>query len=388
MADRGGSGQDGTARDGSTRTAIVLMNLGGPDRPEAVRPFLFNLFSDPAILRLPALLRRPLAWLIARRRAPVAREIYGQIGGRSPILPLTEAQAGALQRELGGDEGEESLRCFIAMRYWHPRAAETAAAVRDWGADRVLLLPLYPQFSTTTSASSVAEWQRAAARAGLTAPTRALCCYPDLPGFVAAQAESVVEAVRALEAEAPAGAGKRRPVRLLFSAHGLPKRIVEGGDPYQWQVEVTAAALAEAVSDSLPERVPLDWSVCYQSRVGPLEWIGPSTDTEVERAGADGVALVVVPIAFVSEHSETLVELDIEYAELAKRVGVPGYRRVPAVGTAAAFIDSLAGLAAAELELLGSAGQAVGGEGRIGRAAGRLCPADASGCPCGSMIGS
>ncbi|MEQ8345951.1 MAG: ferrochelatase [Sneathiellaceae bacterium] len=371
----------GQARQGS-RTAIVLLNLGGPDSLDAVRPFLFNLFSDKAIIRLPALARLPLAWLIARRRAPVAREIYAQLGGRSPILPQTEAQAAALQHELasaGEDEAAE-LRCFIAMRYWHPRAAAAAAEVKAWGADRVLLLPLYPQFSTTTSASSIAEWQREAGRVGLDVATRALCCYPELPGFVAAQADAIVEALANLAAE-----GGPAPVRLLFSAHGLPKRIVDAGDPYQWQVEATAAALVEAVAAALPAGRMPDWAICYQSRVGRLEWIGPSTEYEVERAGRDGTALIVVPIAFVSEHSETLVELDIEYAELAARCGVPAYRRVATVGTGPSFIDSLAGLVAEELELFGGAAADRAGE-RIGRAAGRLCPAGQSDCPCGRPL--
>jgi len=359
------------------RTAIVLMNLGGPDSLEAVRPFLFNLFSDPAILTVPAPIRRVLAWLIARRRAPIAREIYARIGNRSPILPQTQAQAQALAGELAGElngDGEDVLRCFIAMRYWHPRAAETVAAVRDWGADRVLLLPLYPQFSTTTSASSIAEWQREARRAGLQAATTAVCCYPDLPGLSSAQAEGIAQALAALEADFPGG----RAPRILFSAHGLPKKIIAGGDPYQWQVEWTAAAVVEAIAARRPGLPVPDWRICYQSRVGPLEWIGPATDDEIRAAGAEEVPLVVVPIAFVSEHSETLVELDIEYAELARESGVPAYRRVPALGTAVDFIDSLAGLAAAELESLEG-----GAVGRVGRSNGRICPKNLARCPCG-----
>lgn len=365
------------------RTAIVLMNLGGPDSPQAVRPFLRNLFSDPAIIGLPGPLRRIVAWAIARRRAPVARAIYDRIGGRSPILPLTEAQAAALQAELvwsfGGDES--AVRCFVAMRYWHPRAAETVRAVRDWGAERVLLLPLYPQFSTTTSASSIAEWHREAERAGLKVPTRAVCCFPDLPGLVEAQAEGVLDALEALLPAEPRG--RLLLPRVLFSAHGLPKKVIAAGDPYQFQVESTAAAVAEAVQAALPPdaAAALDWRVCYQSRVGPLEWIGPSTEEEIRAAGRDGVPLVVVPIAFVSEHSETLVELDMDYAALAAEAGVPGYRRVPALGTSPVFIDSLAGLVAAELETFSG-----GGEGRAGRAAGRFCATGFGRCACETAL--
>jgi ferrochelatase len=314
-----------SAQTSGRRLAVVLFNLGGPDSPDAVRPFLYNLFADPRIIGLPAPLRQFVARLISNRRAPIAREIYARIGGRSPILPETEAQARALEERLGPD-----AKVFIAMRYWHPRAHETARAVKAWGADEIVLLPLYPQFSTTTTESSLAEWDQAAASAGLKVPTRRVCCFPVEPGLVAAQ----VELVRQGLAQVPDG-----KARVLFSAHGLPEKTIKAGDPYQAQVERTAAAVAEALA------VPgLDWRVTYQSRVGPLKWIGPATDQEIVAAGAEGLSLVVVPIAFVSEHSETLVELDIEYRHLADEAGVPHYVRVPAVATAAPFVDGLARL--------------------------------------------
>ena len=310
------------------RIAVVLFNLGGPDRPEAVKPFLVNLFSDPAIMRVPAALRWLLARVIARRRAPIARANYDMIGGGSPLLPNTAAQAEALEIALA-DAG--AVRCFIAMRYWHPFAAEAAQAVADFAPDRVVLLPLYPQYSTTTTASSLADWQRAARRAGVSAPTSAICCYPLEQGLLAAEAELVVQAI--------GDAGKDRPVRVLFSAHGLPEKIVAAGDPYQWQVEQTAAAVAARAGLAAGE-----WVVCYQSRVGPLRWIGPSTEDEIRRAAEDGVGIVVVPIAFVSEHSETLVELDIEYRELAEEAGLAVYVRAPTVGVRPHFVDGLAQL--------------------------------------------
>lgn len=313
----------------SIKTAVVLFNLGGPDRPEAIQPFLFNLFSDPAIIRAPGPVRWMLAHLISRRRAPKAAGIYAQLGGRSPILPETEAQARALEASLNSAQDGSDARVFIAMRYWHPFAAETAAAVKAWGADRVVLLPLYPQMSTTTTASSLGDWDRAAEAAGLHLPTARIGCYPVDPGFVAASARLIRAA---LEEAASAGA----PVRVLFSAHGLPKKIVAAGDPYQMQVERGAAAIVAAL------QVPgLDFSVCYQSRVGPLEWIGPDTESEIDRAGRDGRSVVLCPIAFVSEHSETLVELDIEYAERAQHAGVKKYVRVPTVSVAAEFIGGL-----------------------------------------------
>lgn len=337
------------------RTAVVLFNLGGPDGPAAVAPFLFNLFSDPAIIRLPNPLRWLVARLISRRRAPQARAIYDRIGGASPLLAQTKAQATALDAALA-DLG--AVRVFIAMRYWHPRADRTAAEVRAWAPDRVVLLPLYPQFSTTTTASSLAEWRRVAAKAGLVVPTHAVCCYPDDTGLIAAQAALVRDAWQAAKAHG-------QP-RVLFSAHGLPKKIVAAGDPYQWQVERTAAAIVSAAG--LPE---LDWSICYQSRVGPLEWIGPLTESEIERAGRDRVPLVVVPVAFVSEHSETLVELDLDYRERARVAGVPAYFRVPTVGTRPEFIAGLAHVVRSALERPGI------GPSRPGR----LCPGGFSGCP-------
>ncbi len=314
------------------KVAVVLFNLGGPDRPDAVEPFLYNLFSDPSIIGLPGLPRRLLARLISRRRAPVARRIYAELGGGSPLLANTEAQARALEARFAG--GPDELRAFPCMRYWHPMSDEVARAVRAFGPDRIVLLPLYPQVSTTTTASSRRVWLEAAKAAGLTAPWRLVCCYPSEAGFIAAEAALVRDGL----AEAGPGA------RVLFSAHGLPKRVVAKGDPYQEQVERTAAAVAAAAG-----LAPGRWVVCYQSRVGPLEWIGPATDAEIRRAGAEGMPVVVVPIAFVSEHSETLVELDIEYRRLAAETGVPRYVRVPTVGTRPEFIDGLARLVRAAL---------------------------------------
>ena len=309
------------------KLAVVLMNLGGPDSAEAVEPFLYNLFSDPAIIALPNPLRWLVAKLISSRRAPIARQIYAKIGNASPLVPNTEAQARALEAALGGE-----TRCFIAMRYWHPFADRAARAIKQWDADEIVLLPLYPQFSSTTTASSLAEWHRAAKRAGITAPTHAICCAPDEPGFIAALAENIRQALAAWPRE------KSTP-RLLLSAHGLPKRTVARGDPYQSQVEMTAAALRQALA-----RPELDITICYQSRVGPLEWLGPATDAEIRRAGAEKRGLIVAPIAFVSEHSETLVELDIEYGHLAAQSGVPHYVRVPTVSTAPSYIAGLARL--------------------------------------------
>jgi ferrochelatase len=308
------------------RRAVVLMNLGGPDSSEAVRPFLVNLFGDRAIINLPLLLRWPLARLIAWRRAEIARDIYDHLGGGSPLLANTEAQARALEEVFG-----DGYRCFVAMRYWHPLTAETVAAAKEWQPDEVVCLPLYPQFSTTTTASSLAVWRGEAKRRGLNTPTRVVQSYPTASGFIAALAGLIGPVLGEAEAS--------HRVRLLLTAHGLPLKIVRAGDPYPNQVEETAAAVVAALG-----RCDLDWVVCYQSRVGPLAWLGPATDDEIRRAGRDGVAVVVAPISFVSEHSETLVELDRDYRRLAESCSVPGYYRVPAVGTDPRFIAALAEL--------------------------------------------
>ncbi len=341
-----------------SRTAVVLFNLGGPDRLEAVEPFLVNLFNDRAIIALPQPLRWLLARVIARRRAPVAQTIYRRLGGGSPLLANTEAQAEALEAALG-----EGFRVFIAMRYWPPLSEDAAAAVAAWRPDEVVLLPLYPQASTTTTASSLAAWRRAAAKAGLAAPARTLCCYPEAEGFIAALAQ----ATRAALERWPKG----EKVRVLLSAHGLPRRIVAAGDPYPWQVERTAAALRQALAWP-----GLDSVVCYQSRVGPLVWTGPATDEEIRRAGREGVGLIVVPVAFVSEHSETLVELDMDYRHVAEQAGVPRYLRVATVGTAALFIGALAALARNARR------------GPCPASGARLCPPTLDGCLCAGASGA
>lgn len=338
------------------RVAVVLFNLGGPDAPEAVRPFLFNLFNDKAIIRLPGLPRRLLAWLISTRRAPIAREIYQQMGGRSPILPETEAQAHALMAALA-DDPQVEFRPFICMRYWRPQADEIAKEVKEYAPDKLVLLPLYPQYSTTTTASSFKAWQEAAERVGLTAPSVQLCCYPMHSAFITAHVERLREAIASIHE-----AGN---LRILFSAHGLPEKIIRDGDPYQWQVEQGIAAIMAQLGDGY------DYLACYQSRVGPMQWIGPATDAAIIEASKEGKHLIIVPIAFVSEHSETLVELDIEYAELATHHGAAGYTRIPALGVQRSYIQSLAMLARQAL------GQQKACASHTGE---RVCPASFSHC--------
>jgi ferrochelatase len=351
------------------RLAVVLFNLGGPDGPKAVRPFLYNLFSDPAIITLPAIARLPLATLISTTRAKSARANYDRMGGASPLLPETVAQAGVLEGALKEACPDSEARVFIAMRYWNPTTAETAAQVKAFEPDEIVLLPLYPQFSTTTTQSSLAAWRKAYTGRG---KVRAVCCYPLDDGLIDAHAQRIRAAWNA--AGAPPG------VRLLFSAHGLPEQIVKTGDPYQAQVEATAGAVAERLvrAHGWPS---LDWTVCYQSRVGRLKWIGPSTTEAIAEAAAEGKGVIVCPISFVSEHIETLVELDHDYAAFAAEHNATPYIRVPALGVHARFVQGLAQAVKSALERA-EAGQGKPSSGdvqpgsawRCGRAFGR--------CPC------
>lgn len=334
------------------KIAVVMFNLGGPDGPSAVRPFLFNLFNDKRIIAAPAPVRFAIASIISLSRARSARANYARMGGGSPIVRETEAQAEALQRRL--DESDEAtFRVFVAMRYWKPFARDAAEAARTWGAEGAVLLPLYPQFSTTTTASAGEAWDRA-----WRGPTRTLCCYPANTPLVRAHAEAIVDAWKK--------AGSPDQPRVLFSAHGLPQRTVDAGDPYQWQVERSAAAVSALL--------PPAWekSLCYQSRVGPLKWLGPSTLEAIAEAGADKRGVIVSPIAFVSEHIETLVELDIEVAEKARELGVPFYIRAPALGASQIFIDGLASLVRKAMTRPA---------GTHSEAGARLCPARFGACP-------
>lgn len=306
-----------------SKLAVVLFNLGGPDGPEAVRPFLENLFKDPAIIGLPALFRLPLARFIASQREETAKANYAIMGGASPLLPETRRQAAALQEALATARPDLTVQVFISMRYWKPFAEETAREVAAFAPDDLVLLPLYPQFSTTTTASSFKAWAQAYRGPGR---PHAVCCYPNAQGLAEAHARAI--------SQTWLKAGRPSNVRLLFSAHGLPQKVIDGGDPYQLQVEASARAIAAR----LPELT--DWSICYQSRVGPLKWIGPSTEEAVRQAAAEGKGVLICPVAFVSEHVETLVELDHEYAAIARELGVTTYLRAPTPTTDASLIDT------------------------------------------------
>ncbi len=337
------------------RVAVVLFNLGGPDALKSVRPFLFNLFSDPAIIGLPSLLRIPLAALIAGLRDHSARTNYARMGGASPLLAETEAQSEALKAALQAGLPDAMVETFIAMRYWRPFSVETAAAVAAFAPDEIVLLPLYPQFSTTTTASSLKAWEAVYRGPGR---SRSVCCYPTLDRLIGAHARRIEAAWSAV--------GRPQPVRLVFSAHGLPQSVVAAGDPYAAQV----AATVQAVASRLPEGLS-DWRIAYQSRVGPMRWLAPTTLDEIEMAASGGVGVMISPIAFVSEHVETLVELDHDYRLRAEAAGIGVYIRVPTLSVEAGFIDGLAELAIEALDRPGG----------IGPGSGYTCPAAWSKCP-------
>ena len=310
------------------KKAIILFNLGGPDKLENVEPFLFNLFNDPAILDLPTFLRYPLAKLISNRRAPVAKKIYAELGGSSPILKLTKEQSVALEIKLNQTQEEDEYKCFIIMRCWNPRAKDVIKDVQLYGPDEVILMPLYPQYSAATSGSSIKEWKDVCRKNNYHVKTSTICCYPTDQNFINAHTKEIIKKIKDL-----------KNFKLIFSAHGLPEKNIKKGDPYQWQVEQSVKKIVESLNDE-----NLDWILSYQSRVGPLKWIGPSTETIIIENSKIGKHIVLVPIAFVSEHSETLVELDIEYKEIADANGCKNYTRVPALGINEDFIKAMSEL--------------------------------------------
>ncbi len=310
------------------KKAVILFNLGGPDRLENVEPFLFNLFYDPAILNLPKFLRYPLAKLISKRRAPIAKKIYQELGGSSPILKLTNDQSNLLEKMLNHQDKKNQYKCFIVMRCWNPRASKVISDVKAYKPEEVILLPLYPQYSAATSGSSIKEWNDICKKNKYSVKTSTICCYPTEELFIKSHVQEIKKIINNLD-----------NYKLVFSAHGLPEKNIKKGDPYQWQVEQSVSKIVESLNLS-----NLDWILSYQSRVGPLKWIGPSTEDIIIENSKLKKKIVLVPIAFVSEHSETLVELDIEYKELAKKNGCIDYMRVPALGTNTDFIGSLSSL--------------------------------------------
>lgn len=301
------------------KTGVILLNLGGPDTPEAIRPFLYNLFSDRDIIRLgPAFMQKPLAWLISTLRAGKARKAYSLIGGASPILGITEAQARALGEALRphGDYG-----VYIAMRYWHPFTEDAVAKAEQDNVKRIIALSMYPQYSRATTGSSESRLWEVVKDYGM--EYEAVSYWYDHPLYIEALADVVGKEL---------GEG----TRVLFSAHGLPVSFVEAGDPYVEHVMGTINALAE--------RLDMNWSLAYQSRSGPVRWLEPSTDEALKALAREGAKdVLIVPISFVSDHIETLYEIDILYKELGESLGL-NVRRSESLNTHPKFIEALSDL--------------------------------------------
>ena len=338
------------------KTAVVLLNLGGPDSLEGVEKFLFNLFNDKAIINLP----NPFRWLIAKiissTRSGKTKNIYSNIGGGSPLLELTKQQALALEKSLKSVQKKQEFKVFVSMRYWPPFSSEVIVEIEKFGADEILLLPLYPQFSTTTTKSSIDDFKKHLRDI----PVKSVCCYYNESNFIKSHLEKISSLYKSVK-------NKHKKFRILFSAHGLPKSVIDKGDPYQWQIEKTVEVIME--------KLPIEHLVCYQSKVGPMKWLEPNTESEIQRAAKEGFAVIVVPIAFVSEHSETLYELDIQYKELADTIGLKGYYRVDALGVDKLFVESLTDLS------LKLAGLKAGGKDLVvSGGLKRVCPKQFCGC--------
>jgi ferrochelatase len=321
------------------RVGVLLLNLGGPEQIEDVRPFLFNLFADPEIIRLPfPWLQRPLAWLLSSSRAKRSQANYQQIGGGSPLRRITEEQAAALKQVLA-DRGTEA-NIYIGMRYWYPFTEEAVAQIKRDGIERLVVLPLYPHFSISTSGSSFRLLQQL----WVEDPSLQRIVYTvvpswyDRPGYNAAMADLIAQELDQLDQPDQA--------HIFFSAHGVPVSYVEeAGDPYQREIEHCTELIMAALNRPNPH------TLAYQSRVGPVEWLQPYTEDAIEALAHEGVKdLVVVPISFVSEHIETLQEIDIEYREIATESGIQGFHRVPALNTHPRFIADLADLVGEALE--------------------------------------
>lgn len=323
----------------SYKTAVVLLQLGGPDSLDAVEPFLYNLFCDPDIIDLPGafFFRKTLARFISSKRAPKVQELYKRIGSRSPILPQTEMQAKALSRSLEASGVRADV--LIAMRYWHPFTEE---AVRQAAANeyqRIILLPLYPHYCKATTGSSINEWNRNIKRIGRPpVPTSIINSYYEHPQYI----DSLVDQIKITLARVPAE--ERNKVHLVFSAHGTPMKLVRDGDPYSQHIRATYERVVGKGAFGLPHHL------CFQSKVGPQKWLEPSLLGTIEELAKEHVShMIVIPIAFVSDHIETLSEINIEAREEALKLGVRYFDMTPPLIDHKKFISCLADLVIKEL---------------------------------------
>jgi ferrochelatase len=309
---------------------VVLVNLGGPDSLEAVEPFLFNLFSDPDIIALPFGFQWTLPFLarwISRRRSSVAKEYYRAIGGKSPIAELTEQQREALEKMLR-EEGH--FRVFVGMRYWHPSLEEALNQIIREGIKKIILLPLFPQFSVTSSGSGLNEWNRLVEKKGIPIQTVPIHEWYSQPTYIRSMVENIEEGKKLFPKDVPG------EIHILFSAHGVPEKVIKKGDPYQKQIEETVELIRKNMGKE--ERFHL----AYQSKVGRLKWIGPSVEEKLKELALRKVQkILVVPISFVSDHSETLYEIDILFKAIADELKIPYFYRMPSLNSSPTFIKAL-----------------------------------------------
>jgi ferrochelatase len=319
----------------NSTTGILLLNLGGPDSIEAVKPFLFNLFSDRHIIRLgPSFMQKPLAYLISFLRSGKTIEAYNQIGGRSPIRSITEEQAVSLENILNdspvADEGLPTFKVFVGMRYWRPFIKDTVADIHSEGIKRLIILPLYPQYSLATSGSSLSQLKRVVSEYPIDVFT--VVQWFDHPLYIDALVERIKDGVGSFPSKYSSQDSKRT-AHVLFSAHSLPVKFIEEGDPYVDQIKGTIGAIVE--------KMDLTWSLAFQSKSGPVEWLEPSTDDKIKELAEQGIKnLLVVPISFVSDHIETLYEIDILYRKIAEDYGM-NLMRTPSLNTSPLFIAAL-----------------------------------------------
>jgi len=302
------------------KIGVILMNMGGPDSLEAIRPFLYNLFSDHEIIRIPRLIQKPVAWLIAKNRAEKTKEYYIKMGGKSPQKEQTFQQAEELQKRVG-----DGFVVTVGMRYWHPFIEEAVEKLLEENVQKIILLPLYPQYSRTTTGSSFKEFDKIYTKKNINIPVKRINSYHNHPLFIKAWVEKIKQDLEE----------KYTDFYLLFSAHSLPEKLIKEGDPYKDQIEETVKLIMEHFPKNR-------YSIAYQSKVSPVKWLEPFTDEEIKRLGEEGVKkLAVIPVSFVSEHSETLYELDIQYGKLAEEVGITEYKRVGTLRNQPYFIEAL-----------------------------------------------
>jgi ferrochelatase len=315
------------------KIAVVLFQLGGPDSLEAVEPFLYNLFCDPDIINFPGafLARKALAKFIASRRGPIAAGHYKEIGGKSPIRELTQAQANALERELNKQFPAE---VFVAMRYWHPLSEEVLASLQKGNYSKIILIPLYPQFSKATTISSFKEWNRLCKLLGYTdIASASVCCYYNHPLYIEAIVDNINSVYTKFSHLNP------QDIDLVFSAHGIPVSLLREGDPYQRHIEETVRLVCEQGKWASPHLL------CYQSKIGPSEWLKPSLNTTLEALAQKGRKhLLIIPVAFVTEHIETLHEINMEAREEAEHLGIVQFEMMPALNDSPKFIQCLVDL--------------------------------------------